>query len=85
MKKLAPFAKDNAFIEDFAKIKLQAKENAAKFLLKDTGIIINPNTMIDVQVKRIHEYKRQLLNALNILTIYTKLKSGEIKAEDMHL
>lgn len=77
------FANDSAFIEDFAKIKEECKIKAANFLKKDTGIIIDPTTMIDTQVKRIHEYKRQLLNALNIITIYTKLKTGEINSQDM--
>ena len=75
IKKLRPFADDKAFREDFAKIKLESKLRAADFLRKDCGIIINPDTIIDVQVKRIHEYKRQLMNALNILMIYDRLKN----------
>lgn len=77
------FANDSAFIEDFAKIKKECKIKAANFLKRDTGIIIDPSTMIDTQVKRIHEYKRQLLNALNIISIYSKLKTGEINSQDM--
>ena len=73
--KLRPFADDKAFREDFAKIKRSAKVRAADFLKKDSGIIINPDTIMDVQVKRIHEYKRQLMNALNILMIYERLKN----------
>lgn len=83
IKDLAPFAEDSAFRDDFVKIKNNCKIKAASFLKKDTGLIINPNTMIDTQVKRIHEYKRQLLNAMNIIIIYSKLKSGEIKKSDM--
>ncbi len=83
IKDLAPYAEDKAFREDFAKIKQNCKIEAAQFLKKDTNLIIDPNTMIDTQVKRIHEYKRQLLNAMNILLIYTKLKNGEIKKADM--
>ena len=71
--KLAPFADDKAFREDFAKIKHEAKVRAADFLRKDSGIVIDPDTIMDVQV--IHEYKRQLMNALNILMIYDRLKN----------
>ncbi|MBO5770857.1 MAG: glycogen/starch/alpha-glucan phosphorylase [Spirochaetales bacterium] len=74
---LKPYAEDPAFVEEFAKIKYQAKLNAASFLKKDCGIILNPETLIDVQVKRIHEYKRQLLNALNVIMIYNRMKSDK--------
>lgn len=83
IKNLESFADDKAFREDFAKIKQDCKIKAVEFLKKDSNLIINPNTMFDTQVKRIHEYKRQLLNAMNILLIYTKLKSGEINKNDM--
>ena len=75
IKKLKDFAYDDAFLDSFSKIKYEAKLNAAKFLKKDCGIIIDPNTLFDTQVKRIHEYKRQLLNALNILLIYNRMKN----------
>lgn len=74
---LLPFAEDAAFAEEFAKIKKENKKNAASFLLKDCGIVVNPNTLFDVQVKRIHEYKRQLLNAFNIVLLYRKLKNDK--------
>ncbi len=77
IKELKPFANDAAFAKKFAKIKEENKENAAKFLLKDCGIIVNPNTLFDVQVKRIHEYKRQLLNAFNIVLLYRRLKNNK--------
>jgi starch phosphorylase len=73
--KLKPFAEDAAFAEQFAKIKEDNKAMAAKFLKKDCGIILDPKTVFDVQVKRIHEYKRQLLNAFDIVMIYQKLKN----------
>lgn len=73
--KLKDFANDSAFCEAFAKTKYQSKLNAAKFLKSDCGIIVDPDSVFDVQVKRIHEYKRQLLNALNILIIYLRLKN----------
>lgn len=81
IKKLAPYAEDSAFVEEFAKVKQKAKLRAADFLKKDSGIILNTDTLIDVQVKRIHEYKRQLLNALNIIMIYNKMKNDRAYRE----
>lgn len=75
LKGLLPYVNDSAFAEKFAKIKEQNKKDAAKFLMKDCGIKVNPNTVFDVQVKRIHEYKRQLLNAFNIVLLYQRLKN----------
>jgi starch phosphorylase len=78
IRELEPFADDATFRADFLAIKQKAKEKAVDFLKKDCDVVINPNTMFDVQVKRIHEYKRQLLNALNIILIYQKIKEGKI-------
>ena len=75
LKGLLPYANDSVFAEKFAKIKEQNKKDASKFLMKDCGIKVNPNTVFDVQVKRIHEYKRQLLNAFNIVLLYQRLKN----------
>lgn len=75
IKKLDKFSKDKAFIEKFQRVKRIAKEKASNFLERDCGITLDPETMVDVQVKRIHEYKRQLLNALNIILIYSRMKS----------
>lgn len=72
---LSACAQDRVFLDDIAVIKRQAKERAAAFLKKDCGIIINPDSIIDTQVKRIHEYKRQFLNALNIMILYFRMKS----------
>lgn len=73
---LAPFAENTNFLSDFKTIKEENKVRAAAFLKAESNIIINPHSFFDVQVKRIHEYKRQLLNALNILLIYNDLKNG---------
>ena len=81
IKKLAAFADDAGFVEDFDRVKRSCKENAAAFLRKDSGFILNTDTLIDVQVKRIHEYKRQLLNALNILMIYNRMRNDEAYLE----
>ena len=74
---LRRFADDAAFAKKFARIKADNKRRAADFLSKDCGIIIDPDTIFDVQVKRIHEYKRQLLNAFNIVMIYLRLKNDK--------
>ena len=74
---LKPFADDAAFAEKFAKIKAENKKRTAEYLKKDCGIILNPNSVFDVQVKRIHEYKRQLLNAFDIVLIYQRLKNDK--------
>lgn len=77
LSKLKKFAKDSAFADEFAKIKQENKQKAVDFLRKDCGLIVNPNSIFDVQVKRIHEYKRQLLNAFNIVLLYQKLKNNK--------
>ena len=74
---LRPFADDKAFVKEFGKVKDKAKENAAAFLKRDSGFILDTDTLIDVQVKRIHEYKRQLLNAFNVLMIYDRMKRDD--------
>ncbi|MDD3823570.1 MAG: glycogen/starch/alpha-glucan phosphorylase, partial [Sphaerochaetaceae bacterium] len=76
---LEPFADDASFRTDFLTIKQKAKEQAVSFIKRDCQIILDPNTMFDVQVKRIHEYKRQLLNALNIILLYQRIKDGRIQ------
>ncbi|MFA6844823.1 MAG: glycogen/starch/alpha-glucan phosphorylase [Sphaerochaetaceae bacterium] len=81
--KLKAFADDKAFLQDFAQIKLTAKKEAMQFIKKDCGYIIDPNTMFDTQVKRIHEYKRQLLNALNITLLYSDLKNHGPLTKDL--
>ncbi|MBQ3728126.1 MAG: glycogen/starch/alpha-glucan phosphorylase [Spirochaetales bacterium] len=75
LSKLRKYADDASFARQFAKIKAQNKRNAANFLKRDCGIILDPDTIFDVQVKRIHEYKRQLLNAFNVVLIYLRLKN----------
>lgn len=72
--RLAPLAKDSAFCDAFARVKRRRKAKAVDFIFKDCGIMLDPDAVFDVQVKRIHEYKRQLLNALDILMVYLRLK-----------
>jgi starch phosphorylase len=76
---LEPFAEDAAFRADFLNIKQKSKERAVSFLRRDCGVVVKPDTLFDVQVKRIHEYKRQLLNALNIILLYQRIKEGRIQ------
>jgi starch phosphorylase len=74
LRKLEPFAGDAAFGEQFRNVKLENKKHLATLIKERTGIIVNPSSMFDIQVKRIHEYKRQHLNVLNILTLYLRIK-----------
>lgn len=80
---LKAFATDKNFLLDFKAIKEENKVRCAAFLKAESGMIINPHSFFDVQVKRIHEYKRQLLNALNILLIYSDLKNGGEATKNM--
>jgi len=76
LRKLEPFAADAAFMEQFRKVKLANKNKLATLIKERTGIIVDPSSMFDIQVKRIHEYKRQHLNVLNILTLYLRIKNN---------
>ena len=70
---LLPFCDDAASLTELAKIKRQNKEQFARYILKNNDLRVDPASIFDVQVKRMHEYKRQLLNALHILAVYQKL------------
>ncbi len=73
LSKLEPFATDAAFVEEFAAIKLKNKQNLAKYIKDTSGLLIDPDSIFDSQVKRLHEYKRQLLNVLHIIYEYQTL------------
>ena len=79
LKKLEKFKDDKAVIKQFDDIKKIKKQQLADYIKEKEGIEINPNFIFDIQVKRLHEYKRQLLNAFSILDIYYGLKDGRIK------
>ena len=69
---------DSKTIKQFNKIKFEKKKQLADFIKKNEGVEIDPNFIFDIQVKRLHEYKRQLLNAFSIMDIYFKLKDGKL-------
>jgi starch phosphorylase len=73
-KKLLPFKEDNSFCERWSKIKYANKKHLSDYIFHTTGISVNPDSMFDVQIKRIHEYKRQLLFGLYIITQYLKAR-----------
>lgn len=73
---LQKFMGDRQSLDRLAQIKRANKEDLAKYILEHNGVQVNPDSIFDVQVKRLHEYKRQLLNALNILDLYLKLKEN---------
>jgi len=74
--KLAPLAEDAAFGQAWRAAKRANKERLAAHLARELGVTVNPDSLFDVQVKRIHEYKRQLLNILHALRLYLDLKQG---------
>jgi len=75
LSRLVPFADDAGFREEFMNAKLANKERLAGVIRQHLGIDVDPHSMFDVQVKRIHEYKRQLLNVLHIITLYNRMRT----------
>ena len=73
---LRKYKDDKAVLEELGKIKRANKEEFAKYVLKHNGVELDPDSIFDVQVKRLHEYKRQHLNALNILSEYLAIKEN---------
>ena len=76
LEKFAQFADDKTVLTKFDEIKKANKIRLAKFIEKENGIVINPDSIFDVQAKRLHEYKRQLLNVLHILRMYFEYKDN---------
>ena len=72
---LAPFADDRDFRRQFAAQRLQSKRALARIIQERLGVTVNPEAMFDVQVKRIHEYKRQLLNLLHTVALYQAIRA----------
>jgi starch phosphorylase len=74
---LAPLARDADFRARWRKVKLENKKRLAEMVEADTGVRFDPKALFDVQVKRIHEYKRQLLNILHVIHLYDRIKRGD--------
>ncbi len=77
LKNLVPFAEDPAFRLKFMAVKRANKLRLAERIERQTGVKVNPDSLFDVQVKRIHEYKRQLLNVLHVITLYNRIRAGQ--------
>jgi len=77
LKKLEKFAEDSKFQSEWKKAKLACKQRLVELTKKDCGIDIDVNALFDTQVKRIHEYKRQLLNVLHVIHLYDRIKRGD--------
>ena len=76
LQKLLKYQDDKQVQQKLAAIKLANKQDFAEYIRQHTGQIIDPNSLFDVQVKRLHEYKRQHLNALHILSLYNEIKTN---------
>lgn len=74
IEKLAIYAEDEKAQQEFMNIKYKNKLRLADYILKHNGVEVNPRSIFDVQVKRLHEYKRQLLNILHVMYLYNKIK-----------
>ncbi len=74
LEKLLPYAKNPEFCEKFMQIRRQNKQALADEIYRRKGIVIDPDSIFDIQIKRLHEYKRQLLNVLHIIGLYNQLK-----------
>jgi starch phosphorylase len=79
LSELAPLAEhdDRALFERWREIRMQNKQRLSELVRRDTGIVFDPHALFDVQVKRIHEYKRQLLNVLHVIHLYNRIRKGD--------
>jgi starch phosphorylase len=77
LERLQPLAEDNAFLERWQATKLAVKKDLSLYIHTHTGVLVDPASLFDVQVKRIHEYKRQHLNALQVIAQYLRIKNGQ--------
>ncbi|MBN2540265.1 MAG: glycogen/starch/alpha-glucan phosphorylase [Bacilli bacterium] len=84
LERLLPFANDKTFQQNFLKVKQAKKQQLANRIHKEQGITLDTNSIFDIQVKRLHEYKRQLMNALHIMSVYNQLKNDESFRNNYH-
>lgn len=77
LKKLKAHAEDPAFRKAWREVRASNKERFARYVLNEVGLALDPNALFDTQVKRIHEYKRQLLNALHVIHLYDRIRRGD--------
>lgn len=83
LQELEPYADDEDFREGFRKAKAWNKERLANLLVQRDGISLPPGHLVDVMVKRLHEYKRQSLKIMHVISLYEQVLSGKIKASDI--
>jgi glycogen phosphorylase len=83
LRQLEPCTDDPNFRQAWRRIKRENKHDLATYIAFYHGMEINPDSLFSVQVKRIHEYKRQLLNVLHILTLYNRIKQGQVAPESL--
>jgi glycogen phosphorylase len=76
LRQLERYADDSGFLENWGATKLSVKRHLTNYIHRHTGVLVDPASMFDVQVKRIHEYKRQHLNALQVIAQYLRIKNG---------
>ncbi|MCL2853668.1 MAG: glycogen/starch/alpha-glucan phosphorylase, partial [Defluviitaleaceae bacterium] len=76
LKNLAKYADDSSFQEKFMKVKHENKVKLANYLESHNGINVDPDSIFDIQIKRLHEYKRQLLNILHVMDLYNQIKAN---------
>jgi len=76
LKKLEKYLDDDNILNRISEIKFNNKQRLANYIKETTGIVVDPHSIFDIQVKRLHEYKRQLLNVLHIMDLYNKLKDN---------
>jgi starch phosphorylase len=76
LRKLEAFLEETSFRQQWREIKQARKQDLGNYIHKEVGIVVNPESLFDIQVKRIHEYKRQHLNVLHVITLYNRIKQN---------
>lgn len=74
LRQLLPLCEDEAFVREWQAVKLANKKQLAGYIRQTVGIDVDPESLFDVQIKRLHEYKRQLLNVLHVIALYNRIK-----------